>query len=102
MANGRVERIFSQMKFIKSNQRTCLKENTLDELLRINVEGPQLAQWDVSRAVELWSTATHRRVNHKTVQCSRASSASSTPSDDESEENPKFSLEEWEEWIAPD
>lgn len=100
MANGRVERVFSQMKFIKSNQRTCLKENTLDELIRINVEGPPLAQWDASRAVELWSTATHRRVNRKKVQCPRASST--TPSDDESEENPKFSLEEWEEWIAPD
>jgi len=53
MANGRVERTFSQLKLIKSNQCTCLKEDTLDELIRINVEGLPPAQWDASTAVEL-------------------------------------------------
>ena len=48
MANGRVERVFSQKKLIKSNQRTSLKE-----LTRSNVEGPPLAQWNANPAVDL-------------------------------------------------
>ena len=42
IANGRVERVFSQMKLIKNSRRTCLGEDTctLDQLLRINVEAP--------------------------------------------------------------
>ena len=46
VANGRVERVFSQLKLIKNNRRTCLREDTLDQLLRINVEGPPLSDWD--------------------------------------------------------
>lgn len=42
MANGQLERVFSQLKLIKNDRRTCLKEETLDRLLRINVEGPTL------------------------------------------------------------
>ena len=103
MANGRVERVFSHLKFIKSNQRTCLKENTLDELIRINVEGPPLAKWDASQAVELWSKEKHRRVNRKVPRVSSASSTVTLSDDDsESEESPRFSLEEWEDWIVSD
>ena len=40
VSNGHLERVFSQIKLIKNNRRTCLRENTLDQLIRINVEGP--------------------------------------------------------------
>ena len=33
MANGQLERVFSQLKLIKNDRRTCLKEDTLDWLL---------------------------------------------------------------------
>ena len=42
IANGRVERVFSQLKMIKNNRHTCLHENTLNQPLRINVEGPNV------------------------------------------------------------
>ena len=32
-ANGHLERVFSQLKLIKTNRRTSLKEDTLDQLL---------------------------------------------------------------------
>ena len=32
MANGRLERVFSQLKLIKNDRQTCLKEDTLDRL----------------------------------------------------------------------
>ena len=43
-----------QLKFIKKRHRTSLKENTLDQLLRILVEGPPLSEWTADGALELW------------------------------------------------
>lgn len=42
MANCRLERVLTQLinKLIKKDRRTCLGEDTLDQLLRVNVEGP--------------------------------------------------------------
>ena len=42
VANGHLERIFSQMKLIKTTLRSSLDGDSLDHLLRINVEGPPL------------------------------------------------------------
>ena len=49
MANGRLERVFSQLKLIKNDRQTCLKEDTLD---RLNQYG-RLSDWDASVAFEL-------------------------------------------------
>jgi len=65
IANGRAERVFSQLNLIKNNPRTCLREDTLDQLLRINVEGPSLAEWDSTHALELWYMEKTRRLNVK-------------------------------------
>ena len=56
-------RVFSQLKLIKNNQCTCLHENTLDHLLRINVEGPPLSDWDPTHALELWYVDKSRRLD---------------------------------------
>ena len=96
IANGRVERVFSQLKLIKNSRRTCLREDTLDQLLRINVEGPPLADRDATRALELWWREKTRRVNHKDSR-----SAPTRPQEEETETDREFfSLAEWEEWIA--
>ena len=54
VSNGHLERIFSQLKLIKAERRTCLGEDRLDQLIRISVEAPPLSKWDASKAVELW------------------------------------------------
>ena len=54
MSNGRIERLFSQLKLIKSDRRSCICEGRLDQLMRISVEGPPLSQWDSTGAVDLW------------------------------------------------
>lgn len=100
MANGHLERVFSQLKLIKSNRRTCLREDTLDQLLRVNVEGPPLAEWDATGALELWWKEKTRRVDHKD---SRAPPTVSRPQEDETvHEESVFSLDDWENWIAED
>uniref|UniRef100_A0A1X7TLB5 HAT C-terminal dimerisation domain-containing protein n=1 Tax=Amphimedon queenslandica TaxID=400682 RepID=A0A1X7TLB5_AMPQE len=99
MSNGHLEQVFSQLKLIKVNRRTCLGEDTLDHLIRINVEGPPLSKWQASHALELWDKDKIRRVNRKepldhSVSLEQCTSAESAVSDDE-----HFSLDDWEEWI---
>jgi len=59
ISNGNLERVFSQLKLIKLNRRTCLCEDTLDHLIRINVKGPPslnemlLVQWNYGIKIRL-------------------------------------------------
>ena len=48
-----LERVFSQLKLIKTNRHTSIKEDTLDQLVRISVEGPPLSDWDPGCALQL-------------------------------------------------
>ena len=47
-ANGQVERMFSTLKWIKTDRRSCLGEDTLENLMRISLEGPPFANWNAS------------------------------------------------------
>ena len=49
-SNGRVERIFSSLKLVKTERRTRL-HHTLSDLLEIHVEGPPLSDFSSSRGV---------------------------------------------------
>ena len=51
MSNGRVEHTFSALKRVKTDLRSRLDEDRLDDLSRIAVDAPPLAQWDASGAV---------------------------------------------------
>ena len=104
MSNGHLEQVFSQLKLIKVNWHTCLKEDTLDRLIRINVEGPPLSKWNVSCAFELWEKAKVQRVNCKDAQsrhgsASAPSTSTSTDSSESEVQTDHFSLDDWEEWI---
>ena len=50
-----VERIFSQLKLIKTRIRNRLAESTLDSLLRISIERLSPEDYPLSEAVELWA-----------------------------------------------
>ena len=52
-SNGKVERIFSRLKNIKSMRRSSLGEEKLDDLLRI-AKGPDTSQWKPASALKLW------------------------------------------------
>ena len=50
-SNGRVERIFSSLKLVKTERRTKL-HHTLSDLLEIHVEVPPLSDFSPKQAVE--------------------------------------------------
>ena len=61
-SNAIVERGFSTMRRIKTDWRCCLAENTLDHLMRISLEGPQLSSFNPDKATAAFF-ATPRRPN---------------------------------------
>jgi len=62
IANGTLERVFSQMKQIKNDFRCSLNESTLDKLLRISVDTPPLSNWQADGALDLWYRAKVQRI----------------------------------------
>ena len=107
MSNGHLERIFSQLKLIKTNRSTGLGEGRLDSLLRIVTTGPPLSEWDASGAVQLWwSVKKRRNVSDSQSQPSNISnpgfstSTNTSTSPQPSEEQERMSLEDWENWAS--
>ncbi len=97
ISNGRLERCFSQMKLIKTNRRSCLGEDRLDHLLRIQLEGPSLEKWDAGRAVELWWKDKTRRINRTSSQ-SVTKEKDSGSRDKDAQTMVDFS--DWETWLG--
>ncbi|XP_065885418.1 uncharacterized protein [Dysidea avara] len=98
LSNGHLERVFSQLKLIKTDHHTNLSENRLDQLVRINVEGPPLEKWDASSAIDTWYNDKSRRL----TASSRATSTTGhgykdTPT--EKGDKHAFSLDEWKDWV---
>ena len=95
--------MFTQLKLIKGEKRSCLGEDRFDDLLQIDVVAPHLSQWDSSGAVKLWWRDKTRRV---TVQDTRAHpipkpKQACSAEDTETDKEPPFSLTDWETWLEP-
>ena len=90
------------MKVIKSERRNSLHTSTLDDLLEINLEGPQFDTFSADSAVELWWSEVARRPNQKSRKEYRPRDKSNSP--DELEESGKateeFSLDDWDQWFT--
>ena len=57
------ERTFSQLKIIKTEKRSLLNNEQLDELLRLNTDVIPLANFDANPSINLWWKEKRRRVN---------------------------------------
>ena len=97
--NGRVERLFSQLKLVKTDKKISLSNDSLDSLLQINVEGPPLEQWDPTEAVNSWWKEKSRRTGGAEFHAiSSKVAATSTEEDINVQPLGRF-LEEWEAWL---
>ena len=65
ISNAKVERLFSLMNRVKTDARATLGESTLNNLITIRAEGPELQDYDPTPAIELWLSSAHRRPNQK-------------------------------------
>ena len=98
LSNGRLECCFSQLKITKTDRRASLKEDSLDHLLRIRIEGPPLEEWNPSKAMGLWWADKPRRVNR-----SQSATTSATSSDVAEEEcaAATWTFADWDSWLEP-
>ena len=99
VANGHVERLFSSLKLIKTDRRSCLNEDHLDNLVRITTDGPPLAEWDATAAVQLWWNDKTRQQVGDTRRKKKKKSSNSQGDSIESESY-TLSLDDWESFIA--
>ena len=67
ISTASVERGFSNMKRIKTDARSCLHVDTLSDLMRISIDGPELSKFQADAAMILWKTdsGTERRPSYK-------------------------------------
>jgi hypothetical protein len=65
ISNAKVERLFSLMNHVKTDYGAALSKNTLDNLIRIRMEGPSFEQFDHTAAIDLWATTTTHRQNQR-------------------------------------
>ena len=100
--NSKVERTFSTMKVVKTDQRTSLKTDTLDDLMEINVEGPSLDNFSADRAINLWWSDRTRRPNQKPRKEYRKRKQTNNDDSDPEETASDFSIDHWDAWFADD
>jgi len=114
-STAKVERTFSILKAIKTEKRTSLNSNTLEDLLEIKTEGPPLGSFSPDTSVDLWwkdSLTTTRRVQQKPrkkykkrkdLKKTTTSSASATAvvetSEDSNSDSEVLALEQWDSWF---
>ena len=74
-ANAQVERFFNYMKIVKTDWRSSLSAKSLEHLLRIRVEGPDLATFAANFCTDAvsmcWSDRQRRLVQRKLVYTKR-------------------------------
>ena len=86
------------------------KEDRLDNLLCIKIEGPPLEEWDSERAVKLWWEAKMRRFNRSeastsssvAVHAPQASLTQSATGTAASTTEFTWTLDDWDTWLETD
>lgn len=65
VSNAIVERMFNCLGRVKTPKRASLSQETLEDILRIQTEGPPLESYNPTVALEGWERAKRRRPNQK-------------------------------------
>lgn len=63
VSTAECERAFSAMKRIKTKLRNQMKTSTLDCLMRISIEGPEIGDFNFEKAADFWGRMRNRRLS---------------------------------------
>jgi len=63
LSNGKLERVFSTMKNIKMEKRSLMSNETLDDLLAINVDKVNAEDFNADHSIQLWWKTKTRHPN---------------------------------------
>ena len=64
-SNAKLERIFSQLKTIKTDKRSLLNNEQLDDLLSLNADAIPLETFDANPSIDLWWQDKRQRLNQR-------------------------------------
>ena len=65
-SNGKLKRVFSQLNVIKTDKRTLLSNESLDDLLQIATSNISLQEFHPDSAIDIWWKEKVRRPNQRT------------------------------------
>ena len=106
VSNGKLERCFSTLKLIKSEKRSSLSNETLDDLLALTVDPIPLKSFNPDASIELWWKDKLRRPNQQPRKAyekqSGQSSATIDITGDEETPEIELTLDDWDEWMRTD
>ena len=101
-SNGKLEKVFSQMNIIKTNKRSVLSNESLDDLLLLSIKGPPMKEFSPNAAINLWWKEKLRRPHLNPRRKYKNRSGSNPPavdrSSDESDEEEDL-LAQWDAWM---
>ena len=75
------------------------KGRTLDQLLRIHVNGPPFSEWKADGTLELWLKEKARRISHKEKHRKQIKKVASVQDSDSEDNSEVFCLDDWENWL---
>ena len=111
-SNGKLEQVFSQLNVIKTNKRTSLSNESLDDLLLLTSDGVPMKDFCPDDAINLWWNSKVRRPQQSSRKLyKKRTSSSNLPVDEstgsssqsESEENSDDDtdlLGDWDDWMC--
>ncbi len=108
-SNGKLERVFSQVNVIKSNKRSLLSNEAIDDLLMVTTDGVPLKDFNSDHAIDLWWKDKVRRPSQKPRK--QYAKRSGTETGEGSQERDRHSadsedapnmLDDWDAWMNSD
>ena len=94
-------RVFSQVNIIKSNKRTLLTNETLDNLVMVSTMNIPLPEFNPDKAIDLWWREKTRRPNQserKPYQ-RKGGTDTNTSSDGPTDAVMPSLLDDWDHWV---
>ena len=99
---------FMQLNVIKSNKRTLLVDDGLDDLLMVSTLSSLLKDFNPNKAIDLWwEDKVHRPTQKQRKKYKKRGgdqpSSSTTPNSESESENESFQLpDDWDKWMDRD
>ena len=87
---------------MKTSKRASLGNQTLDDLLAINVSKVSMNEFKLEPAINLWWEDKLRRPNQTTrkeYKKRTTSNTQRTETEEDSQEEQSFTLDDWDEWM---
>ena len=95
-----VERVFSQLNNIETNKRTCLGNETLDDLLGLITEQIPLSKFSPDSSIDLWWSSKTRCPNQKQRTHYSKCGTNQTSDMEEDSDNDTFISDNWDKlWV---